>query len=112
MTILKMDFLAGILILVIMMIRMIMLQHLPKKTFLVLWSIVVYRLLVPFFVSSKFSVCTLINRQSGISIDRNVVSSIAPVIPSTVVITNTAGMIVLFMKVLWFTGICVCALFF
>lgn len=116
MTILKMDFLASILILVIMMIRMSMLQRLPKKTFLVLWSIVVYRLLVPFFVSSKFSVCILINllisKKPKISIDRNTISSVASGIPSTAAITNTAGMIGLFVKALWFTGICVCALFF
>ena len=61
MTILKMNFLASILIFVITFIRITMLQWLPKKTFPVLWSVVLYRLLVPFFVSSKFSVYTLIN---------------------------------------------------
>lgn len=124
MTILKMNFLASILILVIIIIRMSMLQCLPKKTFHVLWSIALYRLLVPFFVSSRFSVCTLINMLIsrtvsadvcfgfGLPIGRNVVSNIESGIPSAAVVKNTAGMDILFIQVLWLTGIFVCALFF
>lgn len=124
MTILKMNFLASILILVIIMIRMSMLQSLPKKTFPVLWSIALYRLFVPFFVSSRFSVCTLINMLIsrtistdvcfgfGLPIGRNVVNNIESGIPSASVVKNTAGVDILFIQVLWLTGIFVCALFF
>ena len=120
MTILKMNFLASILILVIMIIRMSMLQYLPKKVFPILWGIAQYRLLVPFFVSSKFSVCTLISRmintntflKSEIPINRNIAGSIASDITSTTAITNTSGIDILVIKLLWFTGICVCVLFF
>ena len=124
MTILKMNFLASILIFVITFIRITMLQWLPKKTFPVLWSVVLYRLLVPFFVSSKFSVYTLINvlknrlintttfLELEFSIDRNAVSDIASNITSTVPLTNVADMNILLIRVLWIIGICVCALFF
>lgn len=124
MTILKMNFVASILIVVITIIRITMLQWLPKKTFPVLWSVVVCRLLVPYFISSKFSAYTLMNvLKNGIlnttaffeleiSIDTNAVNEIATDITSTVTMTNMAGMNILLIKVLWVIGICVCALFF
>lgn len=122
MTILKMSFLASILIFVITLIRITMLQWLPKKTFPILWSVVLYRLLVPFFISSKFSIYTLINVLKNtiinttafleVSIDRNAVSGTASDITSAAALTNAVGMNILPVRVLWIIGMCVCALFF
>lgn len=124
MIILKMSFSASVLILVIMFIRITLLQWLPKKTFPVLWSIVLYRLLVPFFVPSKFSVYTLINvlKRRFVSINtflelgffnsRNVVSSAASDIISTAALKNVVNIDILLINVLWIIGICVCVLFF
>ena len=124
MTILKMSFLASLLIFVITIIRITMLQWLPKKTFPILWGVALYRLLVPFFISSKFSVYTLINALKNrlvntttfseleLSIDRNTVSDIASDIVSIATPTNVAGMNTLIIRVLWIIGICACSLFF
>lgn len=52
MSLLQMSFTGAILILVIVVIRMIAIHRLPKKTFLVLWIIALARLLLPFSVPS------------------------------------------------------------
>ena len=59
MSLLQMSFTGAILILVIVVIRMIAIHRLPKKTFLVLWIIALARLLLPFSVPSPFSVYSL-----------------------------------------------------
>jgi hypothetical protein len=46
MSLLNMSFSASILILVIVIIRALLLHKLPKRTFLVLWGVVLCRLLV------------------------------------------------------------------
>lgn len=50
----------GILILIIIAVRVLLLDKLPKRTFPVLWGIALLRLLVPFSVASVFSVYTLL----------------------------------------------------
>lgn len=50
----------GILILIILAVRVLLLDKLPKRTFPVLWGIALLRLLVPFSVASVFSVYTLL----------------------------------------------------
>lgn len=59
MGLLQMSFTGAILILVIVVIRVIAIHRLPKKTFLVLWIIAIARLLLPFSVPSPFSVYSL-----------------------------------------------------
>ena len=124
MMILKMSFSASILIFVIIIIRITMLQWLPKKTFRVLWSVALYRLLVPFFRTSKFSFYTLLNvlknrlvntnafSELEFSIDRNTVSDTMSNISSTVTLTNTVGVDILLIQIIWIIGICICTLFF
>ena len=56
MSLLQMSFYGAILILVIIFIRTLMIHKLPKRFFLLLWSIALLRLLVPFEISSAFSV--------------------------------------------------------
>jgi len=56
--ILQMSFSAAVLIIVIVIIRALTLYKLPKKTFLVLWGVVICRLLVPFSITSRFSFYT------------------------------------------------------
>lgn len=60
MSILQMSLQAGLLIVAIVMIRALALNRLPKQTFLVLWGVALARLLVPFSVSSRFSVYALV----------------------------------------------------
>lgn len=60
MTLLTMSFYGAVLILAILVIRTFTLHRLPKKTFLVLWGIALLRLLVPFELSSGFSLYFLL----------------------------------------------------
>ncbi|MFD1176189.1 M56 family metallopeptidase [Paenibacillus puldeungensis] len=58
MDVLQMSLSAAVLIIAIVIIRGLSLHKLPKKTFLILWGVVVCRLLVPFSVPSRFSFFT------------------------------------------------------
>ncbi len=60
MTLLPMSFYGAVLILAILLIRTLTLHKLPKKTFLVLWGVALLRLLVPFEISSGFSLYGLL----------------------------------------------------
>lgn len=52
----------AVLILVVIAVRSVTINRLPKRTFLALWGIVLFRLLVPVSVSSVWSVYALANR--------------------------------------------------
>lgn len=71
----QMSFLGAILILVIIVIRALAINKLPKGTFLVLWEIVLVRLLVPFSVPSIFSVYSFPFRSVFISTDSGTVGT-------------------------------------
>lgn len=62
MSIIQMSIQAGLLVIAIIIIRAIALNHLPKKLFLFLWGITLYRLLVPISISSRFSVYSIIDQ--------------------------------------------------
>lgn len=74
MNILRMSFSGAILILVIVIIRAAVINKLSKKTFLVLWGIVLLRLLIPFSIPSTLSVYSLANRNITESTLRNVIN--------------------------------------
>lgn len=57
-----MSFSGAVLILVVALIRVVAVNRMPKKTFLVLWWIVLLRLLLPFSVPSPWSVYSIIQR--------------------------------------------------
>ena len=59
MDIVQMSVQAGVLIAAIVIVRAITLYRLPKASFLALWGIVVARLLIPFSLTSKWSVYNL-----------------------------------------------------
>jgi len=59
MTLLNMSIYGGIIILAVLVIRAFTLHRLPKKVFLVLWAVALLRLLVPFEISSGFSLYSL-----------------------------------------------------
>lgn len=62
MNVLQMSLSAAALIIVIVVIRTFIIHKLPKKTFLVLWGVVVFRLLVPVYVPLPLGVHTLTGR--------------------------------------------------
>lgn len=68
MSLLQMSFSGAVLIIVIAAIRAVTINKLPKKTFLILWGIVLFRLLIPYTVPSAFSVYTLVSPMMPVDI--------------------------------------------
>ena len=60
MSLLQMSFLGTVIILLIVVLRAVLINRLPKKTFLILWWIALIRLLVPFSVKSVTSIYSLL----------------------------------------------------
>ncbi len=60
MTLLQMSLSAAILIIIITVVRAVSIHKLPKKTFLVLWGLVLFKLLLPISIPSVFSIYSLI----------------------------------------------------
>lgn len=65
MNILQMSFYGTVLILIITALRTVIKNKLPKKTFMVLWGIVMLRLLIPYSLPSAFSVYSWINTETS-----------------------------------------------
>ena len=60
MNLLQMSFSGAAFITAVVIIRAVAVNKLPKKTFLVLWELVLLRLLIPFSIPSMFSIYTLV----------------------------------------------------
>ena len=63
MNLLQMSFSGAAFIIAVVIIRAVAINKLPKKTFLVLWELVMLRLLIPFSIPSMFSVYTLVTHR-------------------------------------------------
>lgn len=66
MTLLQMSFSGAVLILAVVILRAAAIHKLPKRTFLTLWEIVLFRLLIPFSIPSVFSVYSLVNQPGSL----------------------------------------------
>ncbi|MDE7183676.1 MAG: M56 family metallopeptidase [Lachnospiraceae bacterium] len=120
MNILEMSLSGAVFIIAILMVRAVFLNRLPKKTFLILWEIVLLRLLLPFTVSSVFSVYTFINHTTSTSfMDRTRTDSIVSAIAQEHLVpmpgaeqppASSPSVSVWF--VLWCAGMILCASFF
>ncbi|MFZ5965612.1 MAG: M56 family metallopeptidase [Bacillota bacterium] len=62
MNVLQMSVSASILVLIVVVIRALAMNRLPKTTFIALWGIALCRLIIPLSISSKFSIYNVINR--------------------------------------------------
>lgn len=81
MSLLQMSFCGAILILTVVVIRAAAINRLPKKTFLVLWGIVLLRLIIPFSIPSALSVYSFMNQNTSIStLNDTPMNNIIPVI--------------------------------
>lgn len=121
MSLLQMSFSGTIMILVIVMIRALAINKLPKKTFLALWGMVLLRLLLPFSVPSEFSVYSLLSRFVPTqSISEGIANGIAlPLMPTENItqiqanpIINETGYSVSVWTAIWFVGMFLYLLFF
>ena len=71
MNLLEMSLAGAVLIIAVLILRSIFINRLPKKTFVILWELVLIRLLLPFTFPSIFSVYTLLNHSMSPSLLEN-----------------------------------------
>ncbi len=119
MEILKMSLSAAVLIPVIVIIRMLALHKLPRKTFSALWGVALLRLLLPFSIPSHFGIYSFTD---GIKMKfpAAAVFSGAGVTPDTVAATGIANAmfaggaagIALPLVLVWLAGLLACSVFF
>lgn len=119
MEILNMSLSASVLILAIVIIRALALHRIPKITFLVLWAVALCRLLIPFSVTSIFSIYTLVNMlKTHFSSLDTTITDMSPINIGTAADTintslaKTASVNISPFMVAWFIGFSACALFF
>lgn len=135
MSLLQMNFSGAVLIIVIALIRAVTINKLPKKTFLILWGIVLFRLLIPYTVPSAFSVYTLISPTTPVSgntinIENTInTETIYTETPTTVILRSIEAIsheqtgemaqpsankitLVFITLTIWLTGMILCAAFF
>ena len=62
MSLLYMSFSGAFFIIAVVVVRAVLINRIPKKTFLVLWEIAFLRLLIPFSIPFMFSIHTLISQ--------------------------------------------------
>lgn len=116
MGIISMSLASSVLILVILVIRMLFINRLPKKTFLVLWGIVLLRLLIPFSVPSKLNIFALLHLNNS-----KVIGTTALVIPSkgvkavpdigNPIFTDSSATGISTITLFWLMGLIVCTLY-
>ena len=66
MSLLQMSFSAAVMILAIIVVRILAINKLPKKVFVLLWDVVLLRLLIPVSIPSVFSAYTFIKRSEPV----------------------------------------------
>lgn len=79
MSLLEMSVTGGIMVLAVTVLRAVLLNRLPKKTFVFLWEMTVLRLLLPISVPFVLSIYTLFNR-TEMPVQGNTVVTDAPII--------------------------------
>lgn len=123
MNLLQMSFSGAILILAIMIIRVAAINKLPKKTFLILWGIVLLRLLLPFSIPSILSIYSLVNQNTSVhdTIAGTPAANLIPIAPAEQISINGAlpqsqtiqwEHYAPILLIIWSIGTVLCAAFF
>jgi len=119
MNLLQMSFSGAVLILTIVIIRTLTIHKLPKKIFLVLWGIVLFRLLIPFSVPSAFSIYSVLTKnvpeKTFVKAAANYVIPILPQEsskPEPIQQFPPDGSPFFALSILWCIGTAICAVFF
>ena len=113
---------AAILIIAIVIIRALAIHKLPKRTFLVLWGVALLRLLIPFSISSPFSIYTAIAKVSELFAEasdmqiatpnNNVLPNINALAPFATSTQPDGGSQISLVLIVWIVGVVGFALFF
>ncbi len=116
MGIISMSLASSVLILVILVIRILLMNRLPKKTFMVLWGIALCRLLIPLSVPSKLNIFALLHLNNS-----KVIGTTALVIPSkgvkavpdmgNPIFTDSSATGISTITLFWLMGLIVCTLY-
>ena len=121
MSILQMSVQAGVLIVLIVLIRAVALNKLPKTLFLALWGIALFRLLVPISLPSQFGVYRIIGEAAGRIAPNLPVSTIQGMLPmgnptaiaqSMTLAAQAPGWGMAQSTILWLAGMLAVGLFF
>lgn len=119
MSLLQMSIFGAIMILAIIVIRVLSINRLPKKTFIVLWGIVLLRLFVPFSFPSPFSAYSLVRNHIPALQETDGLENvnIFPILPDGVPVMDnnmqvqTAADISPYL-IVWGIGLIACTMFF
>lgn len=119
MSLLQMSLYGACMILFVIIIRAIFIYKLSKKTFTVLWTITLIRLLIPFSVSSAFSIYSIFQKAEPITnnMEGKINTNILPTIANGQVniISNQISdktIMVSTWDIVWFIGMLVLIIFF
>lgn len=111
----EMSLSGAVMITAIMILRTLLINQLPKKTFLILWGIVMVRLVIPFTVPSVFSVYSLMPEKEQImnmqinDVHGNLNTTI-DTMTQVVKVDTTTGISIVW--IIWLIGLCICAGYF
>lgn len=107
----------AVMIIAIVILRALLINQLPKKTFLILWGIVMVRLIIPFTVPSAFSIYSLIpeKEQSMNTQFSGIQGNLSENLPvnameDTVHVDITTQISIKWL--VWLAGLCLCAGYF
>ncbi len=123
MSLLEMSLSGAVMIVVIVVIRALAINRLPKKTFLALWGITLMRLLIPYSVPSAFSVYSLLGRllspakAEPFSASASAVLPANLPVPGTGIVPSAPAASAVFpavppYRLVWMAGALICAAFF
>lgn len=118
MSLLQMSISGAILILAIVVIRAVVINRLPKKTFLVLWGIALLKLLIPFSVPSVFSVYSLVGQNTAVNhLGQTNINNFVPIIQGDPLelageMSSVSAIHISLWFVIWFVGTAFCTAFF
>ena len=122
------SFYGGILIVVILAARALLRDKLPRRTFPILWGAALVRLLLPFSLSSVFSIYSLLQKSASIltpspsvpGMPQNTApaqllplwTGIQDFAPENGIPVADSGKSMLILSAVWCVGVVLCALFF
>lgn len=117
MSLLQMSVAGAVMILVITVIRILAINRVPKKTFLVLWGIALVRLLIPFSFPSRFSIYSVLERETPTVVKDIPAVKFLPMIPTEHIAavsqqTSAPAITVSVWEIVWMAGFILCAVFF
>ena len=117
MTIFTMSFTASLLILAAVIIRAIFMHKIPKKTFYVLWGIILCRLLIPITIPFRFSVYTLLDQLGSTLADAQPAKTIQTLhitsgITTAAAVNESPALTISPFLILWIAGMIIVALVF